>query len=205
MIKPIDKIFIAFFESKEEKLYFNQLQKLTNLSPSSLNNTIKLLKTQKILKEIKTLSNTYYYIFDKDLKNIEFSKIALSKFNSLNYQITFPIKEFINEIENVKSILLFGSSSRGEQKDGSDIDLLVIINSFKNKKLNKIYFEEISNLIENAKQKANSISLYPLSVFIIDEENFVNNKKDYLIQSAKNTGFPIYNREQYYMLSENEN
>ena len=44
MIKPEEKIFSAFFESREDKLYFNQLQKLTGLSPSSLNNTIKRLK-----------------------------------------------------------------------------------------------------------------------------------------------------------------
>ncbi|MDA3780565.1 MAG: nucleotidyltransferase domain-containing protein [Bacteroidales bacterium] len=205
MNKPEDKIYLAFFESKEEKLYFNQLQKITNLSSSSLNNTIKKLKQQKILKEIKTISNTYYKISNKEIKHIEFSKIALNKFNALNYQITFPLKEFIKNINNIKSILLFGSSSRGEEREDSDIDLLIIINKYENKKLQELYEKEIREIIDKAKQNANSLSIHPISIFIINEDSFIKDNNDYLIKSAKNTGYPIFNQQQYYRIIEDGN
>ena len=83
--------------------------------------------------------------------------------------------------------------------------MLFIINLYKNKKLQESYEQETKKIIEYAKQKASLLSIYPISIFITDENNFIKAKKDYLIQSAKNTGYPIFNKEQYYKLIENEN
>lgn len=55
------------------------------------------------------------------------------------------IKNFKNKIKNIKldKVILFGSYSKGTQKRGSDIDLLVISNDFENiksfKRANDLY------------------------------------------------------------------
>jgi predicted transcriptional regulator len=83
MIKNKDVIYQAFFDTKEDKLYYNQLKVITNLSHSSLQTVLKKLKENEEIEEEKTKGNIFYSL-TKKYRAIEFTKITYDKINNLN-------------------------------------------------------------------------------------------------------------------------
>src|SRR3989344_7672300 len=182
-MKPEDKIYKAYFESKKNSLYFNEIKELSKLSDSSLTNTLNKLTKNNTLTQEKTKSNTFYKINNKKLFALKFSEIAMQKFNDLNIGIKTPLRNFLNNIpKETYTIILFGSASRKEEQKRSDIDILVIANKI--------------NLINN-KKEAEITSKHPISLFQATIEQFLKNKDDVIIQARK-TGFPIYKEQNFY-------
>ncbi len=71
-MKPEDKVYKAYFESKKNSLYFNEIKGLSKLSDSSLTNTLSKLVKSNILSQEKTKANTFYKIKDKKLIVLKF-------------------------------------------------------------------------------------------------------------------------------------
>ncbi len=187
-----EKIYRAFFNAKKEELYYNQLKELTSLSYSSLQNILKKMLTNNEITKNKTKSNVYYKL--NYLKSIEFSKISMELLNSLNRDVRIPLKEFIKEVpKNIHSIVLFGSSSKNEETDNSDIDILIILESFDNKDLGETYCKEMKKKI-----KVKEIpTIYPFSLVYTTKNEFLK-QNDFLLKEAMLTGFPILNQQKYY-------
>ena len=183
-MKPEEKIYTTYFESKKEVLYFNEIKVLSKLSDSSLANSLKILCKKEILVKEKTKSNTFYKIKDKKLFSLKFSEIAMQKFNSLNLGVKVPVRHFLKGIpKEIYTVIIFGSSSVKEEQKGSDIDLLIV----SNKKF---------DLKEN-KKEAEITSKYPFSIFQASISQFTENKDDIIIQARK-TGFPIHKEQNFY-------
>ena len=183
-MKPEYKIFQAYFNSKKSNLYFNEIKELSNLSDSSLSNSLKNLVRDKILSREEKKSNTFYKIKNKKLFAIKFSEIAINQFANLNLDVKIPLTYFLKNIsKEIYAIILFGSASKKEEQKGSDIDLLIITN----KKID----------LTNNKKEAELTSKYPISIFKASIKQFMENKDDIIIQ-AKKTGFPIYKEQNYY-------
>jgi len=183
-MKPEDKIYKAYFESKKPSIYFNEIKELSKLSDSSLTNTLNKLVKNNTLNQEKTKSNTFYKIKDKKLFALRFSEIAIQKFNNLNIGIKNPLRNFLKNIpKETYTIVLFGSTSRKEEQKGSDIDLLLI----SNKKIDLTF----------NKKEAEITSKHPISLFQATIEQFIQNKDDIIIQARK-TGFPIYKEQNFY-------
>ena len=183
-MKPEDKIYKAYFESKKNSLYFNEIKELSKLSDSSLTNTLNKLLHNNILTQQKTKSNTFYKIKDKKLFTLKFSEIAIQEFNELNVGVKTTLRNFLKNIpKEIYAIILFGSASRKEEQKGSDIDLLIITN----KKVN----------LTNNKKEAEITSKHSISIFRATIEQFIQNKDDVIIQSRK-IGFPIYKEQNFY-------
>src|SRR3989344_6071439 len=107
-----DKVYWAFFELKQPKLYYNQIKEHAKLSHSSLQNALEKLTKANVLDEEKTKANTFYKIKDKKFFALKFSEIAMRKFNSLSPNIKVPLKNFMKNIpEDIFTIVLFGSAS----------------------------------------------------------------------------------------------
>lgn len=183
-MKPEEKVYKAYFESKKNILYFNEIKELSKLSDSSLTNIlINLLKNNTLTQE-KTKSNTFYKINNKKLFALKFSEIAIQKFNELNTGIKVPLRNFLKNIPNeIYSIILFGSASKKEEQKKSDIDILVIAD----KKIN----------LTNNKKEAEITSKHIVSLFQATIGQFIKNKDDVIIQARK-TGFPIYKEQNFY-------
>ena len=182
-MKPEEKIYKAYFESKKNSLYFNEIKELSKLSDSSLANTLNKLTKNNILTQEKTKSNTFYKIKDKKLFALKFSEIAIQKFNELNTGIKVPLRNFLKNIpKEIYTITLFGSASRKEEQKESDIDLLVITNK--------------KTGLTNNKKEAEITSKHPISIFQATIEQFMQNKDDVIIQARK-TGFPIYKEQNF--------
>ncbi len=183
-MKPEEKIYQAYFESKKSSLYFNEIKELSKLSDSSLTNTLNRLIKNNTLTQEKTKSNTFYKIKDKKLFALKFSEIAINHFNSLNAGVKTPLKNFLKNIpKETYTIILFGSTSRKEEQKESDIDILVITNQ----KLD----------LKNNKKEAEITSKHPISLFQASVQQFIQNKDDIIIQARK-TGFPIYKEQNFY-------
>ena len=185
-----EKIILAYLELKQNKLYFNQLKEYTKLSNSSLQNALDKLLQDNILKLIKTKANTFYQIKNNKIFSLKFSELAYNKFKDLNIGVKVPLRNFIEKLpDNIFTIVLFGSSSRKEEQDGSDIDIMVVAD----KKIN----------LESLKKEVNIISNYPISIFICSIDQFYKNKDSIIIQARK-TGFPIHREQNFYEVLLNE-
>ena len=183
-MKPEDKVYQAYFESKKNSLYFNEIKGLSKLSDSSLTNTLSKLTTRGIVTQEKTKSNTFYKIKDKKIFALKFSEIAIRKFNELTMGVKTPLRNFLKNIpKETYTIVLFGSASRKEEQKESDIDILAIAN----KKTD----------LTNNKKEAEITSKHPISLFQATIEQFLKNKDDVIIQARK-TGFPIYKEQNFY-------
>lgn len=183
-MKPEDKIYRAYFESKKSSIYFNEIKELSKLSDSSLTNTLNRLIKNNTLTQEKTKSNTFYAIKDKKLFALKFSEIAMQMFNTLNTGVKSPLRNFLKNIpQEIYTIILFGSASRKEEQKESDIDILIITN----KKV---------DLTKN-KKEAEITSKHPISLFQATIQQFINNKDDIIIQARK-TGFPICKEQNFY-------
>lgn len=196
-LNPVEKVYFTFYESKKKAMYFNEIREKADMSISSLQNA--LLKMEKLKEIIKTKekANAFYSLENKEDKILQFMKFDIKKLNSLNIHVKIPINEFLAGASKISFILLFGSTSKGEEKKGSDIDILVVTHYFENKELNNIYQKEIKKQIESIKTKVNAKSIYPLSPIFINEKDY-KDKKDYLLEEAKKTGFCIFGHETYY-------
>ena len=190
-MKPDDKVYRAYFESKKEVLYFNEIKKLSALSDSSLTNTLRKLVKNSTVTQEKTKSNTFYNIQDKKLFALKFSEFAIQEFNNLNPGVKVPLRHFLKDLpKDIYTVVLFGSASRKEEQTDSDIDVLIIAD----KKLD----------LETNKKAAEVTSKYPLSIFRATTTQFFQNKDDILIQARK-TGFPICKEQNFYEVLLHEN
>lgn len=183
-MKPEDKVYKAYFESKKNILYFNEIKELSKLSDSSLTNTLNKLTTLGLLSQEKTKSNTFYKIRDKKIFSLRFSEIAVQKFDSLNVGIKVPLRNFLKNIpQEIYTIVLFGSASRKEEQKDSDIDLLIVTS-------------KKTDLTES-KKEAEITSKHPISIFQATMGQFTQNTEDIVVQARK-TGFPIYKEQNFY-------
>jgi predicted nucleotidyltransferase len=172
------------------------------LSNSSLQNVLKKLEKEGELEKEKKTSNIFFRI-RPNKKPVVFSRIDIKKFEELNLGVRVPLKNWLSILPpEIGFVILFGSASRKKEKDGSDIDLLVVLHSFSNKELQNLYEKEIKQKITVITKNINSESNYPLKVVFVDRDSF-KISKDHLIVQAKETGFPIFGISQYYKNEEN--
>ena len=197
-LKPEEKVYFAFYSKKKKLLYFNEIRAFAKMSISSLQNALAKMEERLEIEKIKEKAHIFYRLKDEQLTALNFAKFDTMKIENLSTNIKISIKKFLSEIpKQIAFILLFGSASRKQGKKESDIDLLVILHSFKNEKLQKEYEKEVKNDIIKIKEKINAISNHSLSLFYANLEEFIN-PKDRVIKEAKQTGFCIYNNLNYY-------
>jgi predicted nucleotidyltransferase len=198
-----EKIYSAFYESKKDKIYFNELKDLTKLSNSSLQNALKILINNKILEKQETKANTFFIIKNKKLFTIEYAKIAVIKFEALHRDVRIPLKDFIKKVpKELISIIIFGSAARNSETDKSDIDLLVILYQFENDTQQE-YEKRIIKQIENVKKDIQTQSIHRISLAFTTSKELIEGK-DHLVKQAKETGFPIVNEQTYFEVLQNE-
>ncbi len=200
-LTPTERIYKAFYDSKQAKLYYNQLIELTNSSDSSLQNALKKLKQNDELDIEKQKANTFYILKDKQIKNLIFTKFDLEKINHLNSEVNLTIKKFLSKMPKQGAfVILFGSSSRKEENEDSDIDLLIVLHTFEGK-LQKAYETQIKKEFKKTMDEINAISTHSINAFYTNTDNFINSN-DRLIIEAKTTGFCIAGNEIYYGLKD---
>ena len=137
----IQKVLAIFFENPSREFHLRELSRLLKLSmPTIILATDKLAKEKLIIKEkgnviTKVMANR---------ENIDF--IRLKRLHNFELIYSSGLINHLSEAYNQpKSIILFGSFSRGEDIEKSDIDIAVMIN----KKLN-LDLSKYENILKKA-------------------------------------------------------
>lgn len=148
----------------------SEIQKATKISKSGVNYALRDLVSTDFLTRTRR-GKVYFYslshnnLFVKQLKIIE---------------TLFRIKGVLKKLQQLSSkIILFGSSSRGEDMPDSDIDLLIIS---RNKEL-------ILKCLENHKNKRKIQSIICSNVDFIEKKN-----KDPVFYEQVNKGIVLWER-----------
>lgn len=87
---------------------------------------------------------------------------------------------------DVKEIILFGSYAKGKEKKDSDIDIIVISKSFRNKDI-----FEIANLTKNLHWKLVEKTMKPFDIMYYSDEEWEKGNS-LIINVAKEEGKVIY-------------
>ena len=118
----IQKVLAAFFENPSREFHLRELSRLLKLSmPTIISATDNLAKEKLIIKEkgkviTKVMANR---------ENINFTRHK--RLYNLELVYNSNLTNFLSEAyNNPKLIILFGSFSRGEDIEKSDIDIAVI-------------------------------------------------------------------------------
>lgn len=122
------------------------LEEATTKDITSIYKALENLRDEKVLKTIQTEGKTKYYKIDNTNRTIteiittpsfpgEIGRLFLSEVEQyglgelpphpLNIVFDFR-KKLINQIEGLKTIILFGSAARGEYTLGSDLDFYIV-------------------------------------------------------------------------------
>ncbi len=121
-----------------EKLSQREIAKMLKVSPTAVSNSIKKLKESKLIKIEKT-KTINFISFNRDEKRA----IELKRVENLKKIYLSGLSDYLESTLPGGTIILFGSFSRGEDTNTSDIDLAVI--ERKDKTLELERYEKILN------------------------------------------------------------
>ncbi len=182
------KILELFYEDKKASLHLRDIARKTKLYPNSVTRFLNQLEKEGILASKKEGNLKKYKIKKSEKLNNIFSSFDIDKLNKLPLARRRAINYFLDKLQEKPIIvLLFGSTAKETFRKDSDIDLLLIVN----KKIN----------IEEAKDYVDAQIGIKINCFQITYEEFkkeIKLKEDKVIQSALNTGYPIFNQMLFY-------
>lgn len=158
----ISKTIEIFFISPTKEHYLMDISKQAKLAHTSIKKNLETLKKEDLITESIDKKGERDFPLYKANLNSTFKKYKI--IYNLNSMFESKLIEFIEKTLTPKSIVLFGSYSRGEDTEDSDIDLFVECKQEKielkefEKKLNRkieIHFNE--NFKEYPKELKNNI------------------------------------------------
>lgn len=186
-----------FYEQKAHRIgYVRQIKRYSGLSEHTLLKYLGVLENKKIIQARKQGN---LKIFEINLKNplvkIFFGYFDIIKMEDLEYKRKRAIQEFLLKIQGIKLpyfILLFGSTAKGNYTKTSDIDIIPIFEKYDKTIKNKI--EELTKTIYAETGLRINFLLMNLNEFIKEKDN----KENYALQDALQTGYPILGNDLFY-------
>jgi predicted nucleotidyltransferase len=133
----IQKVLEVFFDHPTRQFHLRELSRLLELSmPTIVSTTEQLAKQKLILKERGTVVTSVK-------ANLENKAFILKKrvYNLEKLYDSGIVEHLIEEYNHPKAIILFGSFSRGEDIEKSDVDIAVV--THKHLKPNVKVYEKI--------------------------------------------------------------
>lgn len=189
MIKTgYSKILRLFYGNTKASFHLREIARKTRLYVNSVTRFLNQLEKEGLLTSEKDANLKKYRIKKSEkLYNI-FTSFDIERLNKLPLARRRAISYFLDHLhEKPIIILLFGSTAKETFRKESDMDLFLIVN----KKID----------IEKAEEYVNSQVGVKVNCFQITYDEFLKEiklKEDNLIQSALNTGYPIFNQMLFY-------
>ena len=182
------KILRLFYEDKKSSFHLREIARKTKLYPNSVTRFLNQLEKEGILASQKEGNLKKYKIKKSEKLNNIFSSFDIERLNKLPLARRRAITYFLDKLsEKPVIVLLFGSTAKETFRKDSDIDLLLIVN----KKIG----------VDKAKDYVDSQVGIKTNCFQITYDEFIKEiklKEDKVIQSALNTGYPIFNQMLFY-------
>jgi len=185
---PKEKILYLFYENKMERYHLRDIARKIKLNVNSATRFLNQLEKSGLLVSKRDGNLKKYQIKKSDtLANI-FTSFDIERLNRLIPARKRAINQFF-EVLDEKPIIafLFGSTAKETYTKESDVDILLIVN----KRID----------LEKAKNEVNAITGIKINCFQISYKDFLDElklKNDRVIQSALNTGYPIFNQMLFY-------
>lgn len=134
----ISRIAEVFFNEPTKSHYLIEISKKSKLAHTSTKKNLEILNKKNIIIEnIEKKGKRKFPIYTANLNSYEYKKYK--KLYNISIIYSSDLIEFLKDKLMPKAIILFGSYSRGEDIETSDIDLFI---ESKNKEINLIKFEK---------------------------------------------------------------
>jgi len=194
ILKPaVYKILKLFYENRNKPLHLREIARKTNMNESSLSRHLNDLTKNNILITEPEANLKKFYISKSKISEI-FPFFDSEKIESLPILRRDAIKLYLSHLENKPLLLIvFGSTSKGTFRKDSDLDFLEVTSAKKNTDKTKKYVESQTGI--------------KIQLFQITEKQFKDElvlKKDKVVQSALETGFPVFNEKFFYEVMNHE-
>lgn len=187
------KILKLFYENKNKPLHLRDISRKIKLNESTTSSHLNRLVLEGILKTEKEANLRKFSIFKNQIPSI-FPLFDYERLETLSLVRKDAIKIYIKKLEKKPLfVIVFGSTAKGTFRKDSDVDILVI---FPEKYDDKKTIDYV-----------NSQTGIKIQTFKVTEEQFneeLKLKKDKVIQSALETGFPVFNEKYFYEVMNNE-
>lgn len=187
-------ILNIFYKNKFAKFHLRELARLTKFHEPSVSKFLNDLEKSNILKSERDGNLKKYSIIKNKKTYLIFQKFDIDNLENLPLLRQNAINIYLKSLEQKPIfVILFGSTSKNNFKSSSDIDLLLITN-------NKIK-------TSSAEKEVEALTGVNISSFQIEYIDFVQELKlrdDKVVQSALNSGYPIYNNIAFYEVFFNE-
>lgn len=121
--KTREKIVRLFFSDISKKYYLRELERILGFSVGNIRREILSLEESSILKKSKNGNQIYYYVNKESPIFEEFRKIV-----SKTIGVEAQIKEFLEKIDGITLVFIFGSFAKEKEDQFSDIDLMIVGN-----------------------------------------------------------------------------
>src|SRR3989338_10197492 len=132
------EIFSLLCIKAGEKLSQREIAKILNVSPTAVSNSTKKLKDSNLIKVEKT-KTINFVSFNRD----ELRAVDLKRVENLKNLYISGLSDYLEKELAGSTVILFGSYSKGEDTNTSDIDMAVIERKDKMLELEK--YEKILN------------------------------------------------------------
>ena len=187
IIKPgIWKILKIFYSNSNKPVHLREIARLSSMNESTASLHLKNLVKDGILKHASEGNLKKFYVSKSSIPEI-FPLFDQERLEKLPLLRKNAIKMYIKSLENKPVLLIvFGSTSKGTFKEDSDLDLFEVFSIKKDAKAEKLVEAQTG---------------VHLQVFRLSEKDFLNElitKKDKVLQSALNSGFPVFNQKYFY-------
>jgi predicted nucleotidyltransferase len=194
LLKPaVYKILKLFYNNHNHPLHLREIARKTEMNESSISRHLNHLVKTGLLKTIPEANLRKFYVSSRQIPLVfplfdeeKMEKLPLLRLNAIKY--------FLQKLEKKPIIaVIFGSTAKGNFRDDSDLDLLLITNGKINDALAKSFVEAQTAI--------------RTQTFFTSEKEFkkeLKTKTDKVLLSALETGFPVFNQKYYYELMCNE-
>ncbi len=187
IIKPgMWKILKIFYSNKNKPVHLRQIARLSGMNESTVSLHLKNLVKDSVMKHISEGNLKKFYVSKSHIPWV-FPLFDQERLEKLPLLRKNAIKLYIKSLENTPVLLIvFGSTAKGTFKENSDLDLFEVFSIKK---------------YANAEKLVEAQTGVHLQAFRISEKDFLNElvtKKDKVLQSALNTGFPVFNQKYFY-------
>lgn len=183
-----NKILKLFYNDKNAEIHLRDLARKTGLNENGVSRYLNQLEHNSILKSKKDGNLKKYYINKNNFVFLLFSIFDIEKYEKLPSVRKDALMYFLDKLKKKPIIaIIFGSTAKHTFNKESDLDLLLIVN------------EKIN--VDNAEEFSESQTGIKINCFQINYSQFKEElklKKDRVIQSAINSGYPVTNHILFY-------
>jgi len=172
-----EELLALYFTNPDKKYYLRELERILNFSVGNIRRElIKLESTGLFLSENK--GNLVYYYLNQSYPLFEELKSIIFKTSGAPKMLQNILEKF----NSISQAFIYGSFAKGEEKEGSDIDLLII------GEVNEDKLIEVISKLERKLQREINYTIYRKEDFKKKKEegnpfilDILNEKKIFLI------------------------